>query len=418
MADREVLRVRQVWKKYCRNLKRAMWYGLRDVGAHLLGWHRQRPVKDNLRVGEFYAVKNASFDLPPGQCLAMIGPNGAGKSTMLKLINGLIRPDAGEICIRGRVGALIELGTGFNPILSGRENVYINAAVLGMQRREVDVLFDDIVDFAELGHVIDDPIKTYSSGMRVRLGYSVAAHIKPELLIMDEVLAVGDVGFRMKCFQHLNSLVAQGVSIILVTHAVGMLPRVANRVILFEQGRITFDGDVSEGIARYEACMALRTVKDSEQNEAVRRGAEITKAIVVDQAGRPVEEVCSGDSIALRIYLQCHRTLRGLRIVANLRCGNVETLASMSSPYQGLQLDLGVGEHLVELAVHSLPLLVGGYSFDISLYGPDLRDFIQRRTGLGTFRVTGPPIDVNGKGLAGLIRLEHRWRLLGTQSEA
>ncbi|HMP78155.1 MAG TPA: ATP-binding cassette domain-containing protein, partial [Pirellulaceae bacterium] len=153
MADTDVLQVRQVWKKYCRNLKRAMWYGVRDLTAHLVGWHRRQAVKDNLRAGEFYAVKNATFSLPPGQCLAMIGPNGAGKSTMLKLINGLIRPDAGEIRIRGRVGALIELGTGFNPILSGRENVYVNAAVLGMKRRQVDELFDEIVEFAELAHV-------------------------------------------------------------------------------------------------------------------------------------------------------------------------------------------------------------------------------------------------------------------------
>ncbi|MFN6208444.1 MAG: ABC transporter ATP-binding protein, partial [Planctomycetota bacterium] len=188
MSHDNVLEVRSVWKKYCRQLKRAMWYGVCDVGRQLTGKRNNAIPAEALRPGEFYAVRNASFDLPRGQCVGLIGPNGAGKSTMLKVINGLIRPDFGEVRIRGRVGALIELGTGFNPILSGRENVYINAAVLGLKKREIDRVYDQIVDFAELGDVINDPIRTYSSGMRVRLGFSVAAHLQPDLLIMDEVL--------------------------------------------------------------------------------------------------------------------------------------------------------------------------------------------------------------------------------------
>ena len=139
------------------------------------------------------------------------------------MINGLIRPNRGSISIRGKIGALIELGTGFNPVLSGRENIYVNASILGLTRNDVDKVLDEIVEFAELGHVIDDPIKTYSSGMKVRLGFSVAANLKPNLLIMDEILAVGDVGFRMKCFGHLRKLIDNGVAIILVSHAISML---------------------------------------------------------------------------------------------------------------------------------------------------------------------------------------------------
>ena len=184
-----ILDVDHVWKVYCRNLKRAMWYGLKDVGREIIGGGRDRS-HHNLRLGEFFAVKDASFQVRRGECLAMIGPNGAGKSTMLKMINGLIKPDSGSIKISGKIGALIELGTGFNPILSGRENIYINGAVLGMRKREVDGLMEKIVECAEVSHVIDDPIKTYSSGMRVRLGFSIAANLRPELLLMDEVLAV------------------------------------------------------------------------------------------------------------------------------------------------------------------------------------------------------------------------------------
>ena len=191
-----ILDVNDVSKVFCRNLKRAMRYGLYDLGKEIIGRGADR-AEGKLRPGEFYSVRDANFQIGPGECVALIGPNGAGKSTMLKMINGLIKPDRGEIRIKGKIGALIELGTGFNPILSGRENVYINAAVLGMTRREVDEVFDEIVDFAELHDVMDAPVKTYSSGMRIRLGFSVAANLRPQLLLIDEVLAGGDVGFRM-----------------------------------------------------------------------------------------------------------------------------------------------------------------------------------------------------------------------------
>ena len=267
-----ILDVDQVWKVYCRNLKRAMWYGLKDVGREMIGGGRDRN-HHNLRAGEFFAVRDASFQIRRGECLAMIGPNGAGKSTMLKMINGLIKPDSGSIQISGKIGALIELGTGFNPILSGRENIYINAAVLGMPKREVDGLMEKIVEFAELGHVINDPIKTYSSGMRVRLGFSIAANLRPELLLMDEVLAVGDVGFRMKCFTHLNELVKQGVSIVLVTHAVGMLQRVATRSVVFGEGKIVHDGDLETGCTIYEEMLgASDRVRETQKEESGRDG--------------------------------------------------------------------------------------------------------------------------------------------------
>ena len=145
-----IIDVKNVWKIYCRNLKRAMWYGIKDLGTELVGGGKDRP-RDELRRGEFYAIKDASFQVRQGECVGMIGPNGAGKSTMLKMINGLIRPNSGTITIRGKIGALIELGTGFNPVLSGRENVYVNASILGFKKNEVDRMFDDIVDFAELG---------------------------------------------------------------------------------------------------------------------------------------------------------------------------------------------------------------------------------------------------------------------------
>lgn len=414
MKSEPILSVEGVWKRYCRHLKRAMWYGLRDIGSQLLlrgGEREGRPPR--LRQGEFFAVRDAAFTLRRGECVGLIGPNGAGKSTMLKMINGLIRPDAGTIRIRGRIGALIELGTGFNPVLSGRENIYINAAVLGLGKREVDRVYDRIVEFSGLQDVISDPIKTYSSGMRVRLGFSVAAHLDPDLLIMDEVLAVGDVAFRMKCFKHFQTLTERGTSIILVTHAVGMLPRVADRTIVFDRGQICFDGAVQEGITIYEKNLAETAVpgttggRPDERSETGR--AFISGVEVLDREGRGDPVFRTGDPLRLKVTVQCRERLPAGRLIVALGSPRFEELGSVSSWSGPSTADLEPGEHVFELTIESLPLLVGSYYFNISLYGRELTDFEQRRSGVGVFRVVGPEVDVNGYGLYGTLTFPHRW---------
>ncbi len=195
MSDEVLVKVEGVSKKFCRSLKRSLWYGVQDVTSELIG----RPGgHDELRKNEFWAVQDVSFELKRGECLGLIGPNGAGKSTLLKMLNGLVKPDRGRITMRGRIGALIELGAGFNPILTGRENIYVNGSVLGFTKKEIDRKFDAIADFAEIGEFIDTPVQNYSSGMRVRLGFAVAAQMEPDVFLIDEILAVGDVGFQNK----------------------------------------------------------------------------------------------------------------------------------------------------------------------------------------------------------------------------
>lgn len=404
-----ILDVEHVWKAYCRQLKKAMWYGIQDVGRELLGRGRDRSHED-LRPGEFFAVRDASFQVRRGEAVGMIGPNGAGKSSMLKMINGLIRPDAGSIRIRGTVGALIELGTGFNPTLSGRENVYINGAVLGLRRREVDRRFEEIVEFAELGHVIDDPVKTYSSGMRVRLGFSVAANLKPDLLILDEVLAVGDVGFRMKCFAHLRKLVDDGVALILVTHAVPMLQRVANRTIVFGNGKIVHDGDLESGSAVYEEMMQVSEEKVAARDQRQRApDGWIDSIEVLDAHNRPCREFETGDDLRLRIELAARRPIANARLIVALASPIHGPLASISTPYQDFRFDIPEGEATVTLQFDRLPLLIGAYHFNVSLFGPDSEDYYQRRLGQGHFRVIGPPVDADGRGINGVLKLPHHW---------
>src|SRR5918911_1277845 len=185
-TDSTLVEARNVSKKFADDLKRSLWYGVQAIAGEMAFWHTNGRAQ--LRPGEFWALDQVSFELRRGEALGIIGPNGVGKSTLLRLLNGLIKPDAGRITIRGRVGALIELGAGFSPVLSGRENIYASAAILGLSRRQTHQLVDQIIDFSDIGAFIEMPVQHYSSGMHLRLAYAVAAHLNPEVLLVDEVL--------------------------------------------------------------------------------------------------------------------------------------------------------------------------------------------------------------------------------------
>ena len=248
MDNNEVLvKVEGLSKKFCKDLKTSLWYGVKDLFAGVTGRHND----GELRPKEFWAVKNINFELRRGECLGLIGHNGAGKSTLLKILNGLINPDEGKVTIKGKVGALIELGAGFNPILSGRENIYNNGAVLGFTRAEIDAKLEAIIDFAELREFIDMPVRNYSSGMKVRLGFAVAAQMEPDVLIIDEVLAVGDVAFRMKCYNTITSLM-KNTAIIFVSHSMPQVSKICTSAILMHKGEMRMNSsNISDVINDY-----------------------------------------------------------------------------------------------------------------------------------------------------------------------
>lgn len=248
-----LVHAQHVSKKFCRDLKRSLRYGLQDVVREIIP--RRNSDERTLRDDEFWALHDVSFDVGPGEGLALVGPNGAGKSTMLKLLTGIIRPDTGEIRIRGKVASLIELGTGFNPVLTGRENIYINAAVLGFDQAHVDRLIDKIVDFADISAFLDAPVMNYSSGMYVRLAYAVAANLEPDVLLVDEVLAVGDAAFQRKCIRHMKTYVENGGCLIVVSHTPPLLEMVCNKSLVLHQGRVDFAGPISDGMDRYFALL-------------------------------------------------------------------------------------------------------------------------------------------------------------------
>lgn len=244
-----VIRCVDVSKKFCKDLRRSLWYGVKDIVSEVLLTPRK---SSELRKDEFWALQDISFELRRGETLGLIGHNGAGKSTLLKLINGLIKPDRGTIEINGRMGALIELGAGFNPILTGRENIYINAAVLGLTKKEIDRQIGDIIDFAELGDFIEAPVQSYSSGMKVRLGFAVASNLQPDILLIDEVLSVGDASFRQRCLDRLNDYSNNGGSIIFVSHNTLAVEAVSDKAILLDHGKIAKTGMPPDVISFYE----------------------------------------------------------------------------------------------------------------------------------------------------------------------
>jgi len=247
MTDEVLVKVEGVSKKFCKDLKTSLWYGVKDLFTNVKS---KKPRQRALRPKEFWALQDISFELRRGECLGLIGHNGAGKSTLLKILNGLINPDAGKVSITGRVGALIELGAGFNPILTGRENIYNNAAVLGFTKKEIDAKLQDIIDFAEIEDFIDMPVQNYSSGMKVRLGFAVAAQMEPDVLIIDEVLAVGDVGFRAKCYERISELM-KSCCVIFVTHSMPQVSKICTSAILLHRGEIIKTGDPGNIIEGY-----------------------------------------------------------------------------------------------------------------------------------------------------------------------
>jgi lipopolysaccharide transport system ATP-binding protein len=288
MSKEVLIRVNDVSKKFSKDLKRSLWYGLTDIAKEVTGTSEHN--RDRLRKTEFWAVKEVSFELRRGECLGLIGRNGAGKTTLLKMLNGLVKPDEGSIEMRGRVGALISLGTGFDPILTGRENIYVNASILGIKKADIDEKVDEIIAFAELGDFIESPVRSYSSGMVSRLGFSIAVHMKPDILILDEVLAVGDAGFKMKSLNKMYEIM-NDTAVIFVNHNMATLSRVCNKVLYLKDGSPKYFGDnVLTGIEMY-----LSQFEDEQGYVDFNEKAQFTDIVVssntprgLDVKGKPI----------------------------------------------------------------------------------------------------------------------------------
>lgn len=318
-----VIRVESLGKKYLLHHKqegRSRYKALRDVltdgvkraGERLNPWSRNNiahPTEE-----EFWALKDVSFEIRRGEVIGIIGRNGAGKSTLLKILSRITEPTTGRIYLRGRVASLLEVGTGFHPELTGRENIFLNGAILGMSRSEIAAKFSKIVEFAEIPQFLDTPVKRYSSGMYVRLAFAVAAHLEPEILIIDEVLAVGDIQFQQKCLGKMGEIAEGGRTVLFVSHQLGFIQKLCQKGILLSGGEVAFKGDSQSTISHYlktntNQCIN-RVVFEPEENEVI----SLSSAEVRHKDNKSLDILDISDDIEIVLKYNIHRSIRGIRI--------------------------------------------------------------------------------------------------------
>ena len=318
--------------------------------------------------GEFWALKDVDLVIGRGETVGLIGPNGAGKSTTLKVLAGILRPTSGDVEVIGRVASLLELGAGFNGELSGRENIYLNAALLGLSRGEVDVMLDSIIEFSEQGARIDDPVKHYSSGEYVKLGFSIAVHVDPDVLLVDEVLAVGDEAFQRKCLAKIAEFQRAGRTILLVTHALDQVVELCTRAIVLHQGKISFDGDPEFAVATLRKILGT-DVPPPAPVEEPKDGMTIVDAVISEvEDGPMISRIDGGRPLHVRVDVNVagDTDYTGWLRVVIMGAGDIP-IWSMRTP-EGVLLGTTPGRFRVRFTVPSTPALNGSFRIAASLH--------------------------------------------------
>ena len=363
---------------------------------------------------EFWALRGVSFEVASGQTFGVIGPNGSGKSTMLKCLAGILRPDEGRISHVGRLSALLELGAGFHLELSGRENVYLNGAILGLSKREIDERFDDIVEFAGLSEFIDSPVKNYSSGMFVRLGFAVAAHVEPDILLIDEVLSVGHENFQRRCAEKIEEFRRDGRTIIFVSHGLAQVEQLCEQVVWIDRGEIVKMGPAADVITAYrgDSHDADRVVEGEQGTRWGTREAEITQAGFVGSDGEPRPLLTTLEPATLRLDYLAHRPLRDVVVGFRIDTVHGQLVWGTSTRLARQTVHLAEGTGAVELAIDSLPLLEGTYDLSVSITDqPEVHEYDhwERRV-----RFEVRQFHTND---AGLFHMPVTWRVQATVSQ-
>jgi ABC-2 type transport system ATP-binding protein/lipopolysaccharide transport system ATP-binding protein len=343
---------------------------------------RRRSLKERIVRGrptstqDFWALRDVSVDIPKGSVYGLIGHNGSGKSTLLKLITGIYRPTSGTITTRGRIAALIELGAGFHPDMTGRENIRLNGAILGLSKREISEATEQIIDFSGLREFIDDPVKHYSSGMYVRLGFSVAVNLKPDILLVDEVLAVGDEEFQRKCFDHLTALRKTGTTIVVVSHGLGQIEALCDQVTWLDRGQVAETGPAhqvvsaylekvnSDESARNPRIEAVRTPGDRQSNSTI----ELTRATITDAAGNPLDHALTGTTFCVTVMMTAHEEVLGPNVRVALQHDSGPLVAMVNNHRHNVDFGYVRGVRTVTAAITNNPLLPGRYIVHLDVF--------------------------------------------------
>jgi homopolymeric O-antigen transport system ATP-binding protein len=421
------IRVEHVGKRYR--------LGATHGGGNLLREHLQHAVTGPIRrlrrphptshlkaspthAGDLWALRDVSLEIAPGEVVGLVGPNGAGKSTLLKLLSAITPPTEGRITLMGRTATLLEVGTGFHPELTGRENVFVNGAILGMRRREIEAKFDEIVEFSGIERFIDTPVKRYSSGMYVRLAFAVAAHLDPEILLVDEVLAVGDAEFQRKCIGKMQDASGQGRTIVFVSHNMVTVQSLCTRAYAIDKGGVVASGSPAEVVTEYlrragaEQSGGVAFISADTARERGTEEAMLRRVTMTDNKGRQMSSVQMGQPFRVTLVFEAGRDIDECVADVGISTSDGQRVATMQSvdrAWRPLRLTEGLNEVEVKVAVTLLP---GEYALDVGIY--DVRgaviDFVP-----GAFRFTTVNVPVEGQeswpwaNIWGYVRPDSSW---------
>ncbi len=458
MKNNTAIRAEHVSKKFARSLKRAMTYGMIDIFKTVVIPHRyrsdgfdarlrdaQRPERPDippienrkskiestaprLRPTEFWALRDVNFELKYGECLGVVGKNGAGKSTLLSILSGIYSPTEGRVELSGRLQALIALGAGFHPLLSGRENIYINAAILGMSTRRIEALLDKIIEFSELHDFLDAPIKNYSSGMLVRLGFAVAIHLDPDILLIDEILAVGDISFQRKCMEKVDELRQRNMAFMLVTHNLHRIESLCERAIWLEHGRTVMEGEARDIVAAYRRRDAREALeermhhhKHRDEKEAVVTETPFMRLYSVELQrldGTPVSELGYGEPFKVVIHYEAKERIPKpyyeiMFLRGEFRLFQANMLVDGNTP------DYVQGPGIIECTFPRPTILPGVYDIEFACKTKDGAVFLIEWGRVNSFMVTDQGLEsiigqdgifgISNLTLVGGVHYDHEW---------
>jgi lipopolysaccharide transport system ATP-binding protein len=359
-TDAPILEVSGVSKRFCRDLGRSLRYAVADIGRELI---LRPPDAAGLRPGEFFAIRDVSFHVAAGEAVAVLGSNGAGKTTLLKVLYGLIKPDAGSVSVQGQVGALIELGTGFEPVLTGRENILVNAMMLGLDERQLSDLVERVVDFAEIEDAVDAPVRYYSSGMVARLAFAVAAHLKPSVLLIDEVLAVGDIAFQRKCLSHIRTFLNDGGALVFVSHNPYQVQSVCTSAILLVDGEVAAHGPVVETMARHLADQSAVAIA---AQRPIETALDEKNPVVIDHVAMPPDgsRLASGQDAMLTVS---YRARQSPPVMWGFNIWAADGWVCVTGDADMVPRTLADGSGQLTCTIPRLPLVSGRYAVSVAI---------------------------------------------------
>jgi len=401
------IQVRQLSKRYqiggTRTVDQTFREAIYEIAKRIKcrGRSKDRPVDRTL-----WALRDVSFDVQQGEVVGVIGPNGAGKSTLLKILSQITQPTQGTVIKRGRVASLLEVGTGFHPELTGRENIFLNGSILGMRRGEIKAKFDQIIDFSGVEKFLDMPVKRYSSGMAVRLAFSVAAHLQPEILLVDEVLAVGDAQFQKKCLGKMKNVAKSGRTVLFVTHNMAAVDSLCQRAMLINHGRLVCIGDTQSTIKTYLSRVVEKQVSASLESRTDRTGnglVRLTDIHMEDDQGVPVDSICSGDTVTFVLTYDCppdtRASVKNVGAGIGFRSIMGQKLSILYTDHVGQNFPTVPGHGQIRCRIPNFPFAPGEYELHVRLLcNGQEADWLQAPTTMvhvvaGNFYGTGVHVD-------------------------